>query len=79
MTYEQRTPTESQSTTVKNAIHHAQDKRADVALIYDKFGNFHRNTIEEGIRLHEAKSNYRCKYIMVISQNKNVYIHYHND
>lgn len=41
-TFEQRTPTKEGSITIKNALRHAKDKRAEVAVIYSKNHVFSR-------------------------------------
>ncbi len=60
---------------VNNAIEHAKKKGADVAVIYDKHGYFHRGDIQAGITKYEShKSNtHRFKAILVVSQDHHVF------
>lgn len=61
---------------VNNAIQHAWDKNAEIALIYDKYGKMHRNDIEDGMKKyrHFDKTN-AIKAILVVDKNMNVYEH----
>lgn len=83
MSYEQRTPTSRGAKSVKNAMDHAMEKYAKVALIYDKHKNYHRDTIEAGIKefekYHSKNWRYRFKRIIVVSSSGKVYEHTHND
>ena len=75
-TYEQRTPAKG-GASFKKAIEHASDKRAEVAVIYDKNGIYHRKDVENGIKQYEYHKKYRFKRILVISKSGNVYEHSH--
>lgn len=77
--FEQRTPTGSAASTVKNALLHARDKRADIAVIYTKNSTFTRQSIDEGITKYERVSNYRLKKIIVVSPSGRIHLHKHND
>ena len=76
--FEQRTPQGSSANNVKNALEHARNKRADIALIYDKYRMYNRKGIEEGVRRYESHNTYRFKQVIVISANGNVHRHKHN-
>lgn len=76
--FEQRTPTKDGANTIRNALFHARDKRANVALIYSKGGVFSRESVEQGIRLYEDANSYRFKRIIVVSDKGNVHRHKHN-
>ncbi|MCQ2281162.1 MAG: hypothetical protein MJZ99_00835 [Bacteroidales bacterium] len=82
-TYEQRTPKPEGVNfvnNVKNAIEHAKTKGADIALIYDRYGSFHRNHIEDGIKEYVNK-NARSKHqtvIEVIVVNSKGEVYYRN-
>ena len=47
-------------------------KNADVALIYDKYGSFHRNNIAEGIKEYESKNKHRFVAIITVNSKKEV-------
>lgn len=76
--FEQRTPQGSSISNVKNALAHAKDKNADVAVIYDKNRLYSRKNVEAGIRQYEALNKYRFKQIIVISSHGNIHRHKHN-
>ena len=76
-TYEQKTPAKG-GASFKKAIEHASDKRAEVAVIYDKNSIYHRQDVENGIKQYEYHKSYRFKRIIVISKSGNVYEHSHN-
>lgn len=74
--YEQRTP---ESSSVKNCLDHAKEKRADIALIYDKNKIYHRQDIEKGINEFESvNSKKRFQDIIVVESNGKVHHHKHN-
>lgn len=83
-TYEQATKkpqsTERQNliNAVDNAIQHAQDKNAQIPLIYDRYGRFHKEHIEAGLKQFEENSSYRFKALLVVDQYGNVWEHQHN-
>lgn len=77
-TFEQKTPKKG-GASFKKAIEHASDKRAEVAVVYDKHSNYHRQEVEDGIIEYEKHKSYRFKRIIVISKAGNVYEHSHND
>lgn len=84
-TYEQatKTPTSRSDDALRNAadqaIKHAYDKGAKVALIYDKAGSFHREHIEAGLRKFEMHNkSWRFKAILVVDQHGNLWEHQHN-
>lgn len=90
MTYEQKTPKREANTpgdnSVRRAMMHARKKNAEVVVIYDKYESYHREDIENGIRLFEngdggklKASAYRFKIIIVVDNAGRVYEHNHND
>lgn len=76
--FEQRTPTKDGSNTIRNALFHAREKNADIALIYSKDHAFTRESVEKGIRLYEDASSYRFKNIIVVADNGHIHRHRHN-
>lgn len=64
--------------SVKKALNHAKNKGADVAVIYDKNGSYHRDNIERGLNNYESKSDYRFDAVLVVDKAGNVYEHIHN-
>ena len=77
--FEQRTPTKNSATTIKNALGHARDKGAQIAVIYSKNRMFTRESVDEGLKQFEEKSKYRFKQIIVVSSLGNIHKHKHND
>lgn len=83
-TYEQQTKNPSKDTfeslrnSVDNALQHARNKNAQIPLIYDRYGRFHREHIEAGLRQFENNSSYRFQAILVVDSNGKVYEHIHN-
>lgn len=83
-TYEQATKKperqdpEALAKAVDRALKHAYDKRAQVPLIYDKFGMFHRHDIEAGLARFESRNSYRFKAILVADQHLKIWEHVHN-
>lgn len=78
LTYEQRTPTKDAPTTIRNALFHARDKWADVAVIYSKGHAFTRESVEKGIKLYEdAVKDKRFEKIIVVADNGHVHVHKH--
>lgn len=84
-TYEQATKhpkkldAQSLAKSVDGALKHAYDKRAQIPLIYDKYGVFHRQNIEDGLKRFEERNKYRFKAILVVDQKGNVWEHRHNE
>lgn len=78
MSFEQRTPTKDSANTIKNALSHAQSKKADIALIYSKNHIFSRKSVDEGILLFEDIKAYRFKEIIVVADNGNIHRHKRN-
>lgn len=76
--FEQRTPARDGANTIRNALFHARDKNADMALIYSKGHTVSRESIEKGIRLYEDASSFRFKRIIVVADNGHVHRHRHN-
>ena len=76
--FEQRTPTKDGANTIRNALFHARDKEAKIALIYSKGSVFSRSSVEQGIRLYEDATRYRFKQIIIVSDKGNVHRHKHN-
>ena len=76
--FEQRTPTKDGANTIRNALYHARNKGADVAVIYFRNHTFTRNSVESGIKLYEQSHDYRFKRIIVVADNGNVHRYRHN-
>jgi hypothetical protein len=76
ISFEQRTPT---SSSVNKALEHAKKKGADIALIYDKNHIYHRADIDSGIKEYESLNNYRFKQIIVVTKDRKVHRHRHNE
>ena len=81
-TFEQKTPTEittSAANSVRLAINHANDKHAQIALIYDKHSLFHKEDIEAGMKLYQSKHKVwktkGVKAVVVINSKKKLYEH----
>ena len=81
-TFEQKTPTEittSAANSVRLAINHANDKHAQIALIYDKHNLFHRQDIEKGMQLYQSRHKVwkikGVKAVVVINNKKKLYEH----
>lgn len=83
-TYEQQTkkPTQydskSLAKSIDGALKHAYDKRAQIPLIYDKYGSYHREHIEAGLLRFETMNKFRFKAILVVDKSGNVWEHQHN-
>lgn len=81
ITYEQKTPDRVDTTVevaVKNAIKHANTKRSQIALIYDKYSLFHRDDIENGMKLYQQKDKAwrnKVKAVLVVNSKGEVYEH----
>lgn len=78
ISYEQRTPTKDGANTIRNALFHARNKGADIAVIYSKGHVFTRNSVENGIKLYEQSHDYRFKQVVVVADNRNVHRYKHN-
>lgn len=78
VSFEQRTPTKDSPNTIKNALKHAREKQADIALIYSKNHAFSRESVAEGLRRWEDASSYRFKSILVVADNGHVHRYKHN-
>lgn len=76
--FEQRTPTKDGANTIRNALFHARNKGAEVAVIYSKNHAFTRGSVENGIKLYEQSHDYRFKRIIVVADNGNVHRYRHN-
>ena len=81
ITYEQTTPKsidKAAKITVKNAIVHANKKRSDIALIYDRHSLFHRNNIEDGMRKYQQDNpgwRHKAKVVLVVNSKGEVWEH----
>ena len=73
--FEQKTPTQ---TSVKNALEHAREQKAEIALIYDKHHIYHKADIDKGIKDYEAKNLHRFKQIIVVTKDVKIHRHKHN-
>ena len=85
-TFEQKTPTEitsSAENSIRLAINHANDKHAQIALIYDKHNLFHRQDIEKGMQLYQSRHKVwktkGVKAVVVVSSSKKVYEHHFDE
>ena len=81
LTYEQSTPesikTQAEN-TVANAIKHANTKKSQIALIYDRSNLFHREDIEDGMRTYQTKDKQwrkKVKAVLVVNAKGEVYEH----
>lgn len=43
------------------ALKHARNNNADIALLYSKDNSFSKKAVEEGIRMYESEAKYRFK------------------
>lgn len=64
--------------SIKKALNHARSKNAQIPVIYDRNGIYHRDNIERGLSDYESKSEVRFKAILVIDKNGKVWEHQHN-
>lgn len=76
--FEQRTPAKDGANTIRNALFHARNKKADVAVLYSKQHAFSRKSVEDGIKLYEEAHPYRFKQIIIVADNGNIHRHRHN-
>lgn len=76
--FEQRTPVRDGANTIRNALFHARNKKADVAVIYSKGHTFSRKSMEEGVKLYEEAHAYRFKRIIVVSNNGHIHRYSHD-
>lgn len=83
-TYEQQTKNPQLGTkqnltnAIDSALQHARNKNAQIPLIYDKNGKFHRDDIENGLKQFEENASYRFKAVLVVDKNGNVWEHQHH-
>lgn len=79
--YEQRTPDGKSNTSnnIKNALGHARDKHAKIAVIYQKNGKHTREQVEQGIKDFETSSKYRFQKIIIVTRDGRLHHHRHND
>ncbi|MCF0219307.1 MAG: hypothetical protein HUK14_05950 [Muribaculaceae bacterium] len=81
LTYEQRSPVKSNPKggiyTVHSALQHAESKRADIALIYDRNGSLHRSDIGKGISHYNKLRTNRFKAIFVVDSKGGVHEWFH--
>ena len=81
ITFEQTTPksiTNTAETTIKNAIKHANTKRSNIALIYDKNSLFHREDIEKGMKAYQKSDKAwqkKVKAVLVVNSKGEVWEH----
>lgn len=76
--FEQRTPTKDGANTIRNALNHARQKRANIAVIYSKEHIFTRQSVEQGLRLYEDAHRYRFNQILIVADNGRIHKHKHN-
>ena len=79
-TYEQRTPKEGTAENFRNALIHAKEKGADMALVYMKHNKHTIQSVKSGIKLFEnnAKNKYRFKQIIVLTKDGRIHKHKHD-
>lgn len=84
-TFEQKTPDHIENTakqTVRSAIKHANTKRSQIALIYDRYSLFSRDNIEEGMKYYQQHDNAwrkKVKAILVVNSKREVWEHQFDD
>lgn len=82
--FEQKTPKPKGVTqdelnqSVKKALGHALEKKAKIAVIYDKYESYHRHNIEAGMNEFERHNDYRFKAILVVDSKGKIHEHIHN-
>lgn len=76
--FEQRSPTHDRPQSIRNALFHARDKSAKIAVIYSRKHIFSRKSVEEGIKLFEAGSRHRFERIIIVADNGHVHRYKHN-
>lgn len=73
------TKSEYSSAYLFQSIHHANEKHAQIAVIYDKSGLFHRDDISKGMEFYQSKNpNWKekgVKAVLVVNKRKEVYEH----
>lgn len=81
ITFEQATPksiVDTAETTIKGAIKHANKKRSNIALIYDKYSLFHREDIENGMKAYQKSDKAwqkKVKAVLVVNSKGEVWEH----
>lgn len=79
-TFEQRTPESAKGEKGFNkALEHAKVKRADVALVYDKYDLYTKDDAKSGVLRYERHNSHRFKRIIVVSARGNIHVHKHNE
>lgn len=78
ISFEQRTLIKNAPTTIRNALFHAQEKGADIAVIYSKGKMLSRKSIEGGIKLYEDLGKYRFKMVIIVSDRGKIHRYKHN-
>lgn len=76
--YEQKTPIGSDATNFENALRHARDKHAEIAVVYTKKAKYTLNIVEEGLKNFETNSKYRFHKIIVVTKDGRLHYHVHN-
>lgn len=80
MVYDQRTTASNVQNVVNNvdnAIVHAREKGASIALLYDRYGKMHRGDIEAGMQKYKAFAKQDdIKAVLVVSKDGKVYEHH---
>ena len=76
--FDQITPEGSTPSNIRNALVHAREKKADVALVYMKHNKHTKKSVVEGLKLYEAKNGYRFKQIIVVTPDGRIHKHRHN-
>lgn len=75
ISFEQSTP---ESAPTHKALEHAKDKKAKIAVIYDKYHIYHRENIDNGIKRYEFYNKYRFEQIIVVTKDGKIHKHRHN-
>lgn len=76
--FEQRTPRGNSLFNLKRSLEHAQQKRAEVAVLYMKGNNHTRQSVEAGIKEFESKRGYRFREMIVVTEKGKIHRHKHN-
>lgn len=80
--YEQKTTNYDATNFVGNvikAINHANDAKADIAVVYDRYGLLNRNNIEDGMNKFLKKNSHpKIKAVVVFDKDLNMYEHHWN-
>lgn len=76
--FEQRTPKGNSSFNLKRSLEHAEQKRADIAVLYMKGNRHTRHSVENGIKEFENRRGYRFREMIVVTEDGRIHRHKHN-